>query len=171
MIPWKFRKNWLNTDLENWFWKFRKNTDFWKSKKKFDPNGKSDNLFFCIFWTLGSLGLQGWVRTGNFVKKCENHCTLVYVYYNMDFCDIPASSFPFKFSRIIWCAQSHFTEVCATEIFIYNLLTISTDKIHCRYEAPREEPREAHGYLALGCDGYMVAFSFDVDRQLHCGKV
>jgi hypothetical protein len=20
--------------------------------------------------------MQGWVRTGNFVKKCENHCTL-----------------------------------------------------------------------------------------------
>jgi hypothetical protein len=23
-------------------------------------------------------------------------------------------------------------------------------KIHCRYEAPREEPREAHGCLAIG---------------------
>ncbi len=31
-----------------------KNTDFWKSKIKFGPNGKSDNLFFGIFWTLGS---------------------------------------------------------------------------------------------------------------------
>jgi hypothetical protein len=31
-----------------------------------------------------------------------------------------------------------------------------TDKIHCRYKAPREEPRKAHGYLALGYDGYMV---------------
>jgi hypothetical protein len=48
--------------------------------------------------------------------------------------------------------------------FINNLFTKSTDKIHCRYEAPREEPREAHGYLALGCDGYMVALSVDVDR-------
>ncbi len=48
--------------------------------------------------------------------------------------------------------------------YIYNLFTKSTDKIHCRYEAPREEPREAHGYLALGCDGYMVALSVDVDR-------
>ncbi len=34
-------------------------------------------------------------------------------------------------------------------IFIYNLFTESTD-IHCRYEVPMEEPREAHGYLALG---------------------
>jgi hypothetical protein len=41
------------------------------------------------------------------------------------------------------------------EIFIYNLFTKSTDKIHCRYEAPREELREAHGYLALGCKGYV----------------
>jgi hypothetical protein len=38
----------------------------------------------------------------------------------------------------------------------------STGKIHCRYEAPREEPREAHGYLALGYDGYMVALSVNV---------
>jgi hypothetical protein len=45
------------------------------------------------------------------------------------------------------------------ELFIYNLFTKGTDKIHCRYEAPREEPRETHGYLALGCDGYMVALS------------
>ncbi len=22
--------------------------------------------------------MQGWVRIGNFVKKCENHCTLLY---------------------------------------------------------------------------------------------
>ncbi len=47
-------------------------------------------------------------------------------------------------------------------IFLNNLFTKSTDKIHCRYEAPREEPREAHGYLALGYDGYMVALSVDV---------
>jgi hypothetical protein len=46
-----------------------------------------------------------------------------------------------------------------TGIFIYNLFTKGTDKIHCRYEAPREEPREAHGYLALDYDGYMVALS------------
>ncbi len=46
--------------------------------------------------------------------------------------------------------------------FIYNLFTKSTGKIHCRYEAPREEPREAHGYLALGYDGYMVALSVNV---------
>ncbi len=50
------------------------------------------------------------------------------------------------------------------DLFIYNLFTKRTDKIHCRYEAPREEPRKAHGYLALGCDGYMVALSVDVDR-------
>jgi hypothetical protein len=36
-------------------------------------------------------------------------------------------------------------------LFFYNLFTKSTD-IHCRYEVPREEPREAHGYLALGYD-------------------
>ncbi len=46
--------------------------------------------------------------------------------------------------------------------FFYNLFTKSTDKIQCRYEAPREEPREAHGYLALGCIGYMVALSIDI---------
>ncbi len=50
---------------------------FLKKSKKFNPNGKSDTLFFGIFWTLGSLGTQGWVRIGNFVKKCENHCTLM----------------------------------------------------------------------------------------------
>jgi hypothetical protein len=32
--------------------------------------------------------------------------------------------------------------------FFYNLFTKSTDKQY-RYEIPREEPREAHGYLAL----------------------
>ncbi len=36
------------------FENFGKNADFWKSQKKFGPNGKSDNLFFGIFWTLGS---------------------------------------------------------------------------------------------------------------------
>ncbi len=46
--------------------------------------------------------------------------------------------------------------------FFYNLFTKSTGKILCRYEAPREEPREAHGYLALGYDGYMVALSVNV---------
>jgi hypothetical protein len=45
---------------------------------------------------------------------------------------------------------------------MYNVFTKSTGKIHCRYEAPREEPREAHGYLALGYDGYMVALSVNV---------
>ncbi len=34
----------------------------------------------------------------------------------------------------------------ATNSFFYNVFTKSTGKIHCRYEAPREEPREAHGY-------------------------
>jgi hypothetical protein len=38
-------------------------------------------------------------------------------------------------------------DVCWTAIF-YNLFTKSTDKQY-RYEIPREEPREAHGYLAL----------------------
>ncbi len=46
--------------------------------------------------------------------------------------------------------------------FFYNVFTKSTGKIHCRYEAPREEPREAHGYLELGYDGYMVALSINV---------
>jgi hypothetical protein len=45
--------------------------------------------------------------------------------------------------------------------FFYNLFTKGTDKIQCRYKAPREEPREAHGYLSLNCDGYMVALSVD----------
>ncbi len=35
--------------------------------------------------------------------------------------------------------------------FFYYLFTKGTG-IHCRYEVPREEPREAHGYLALGYD-------------------
>jgi hypothetical protein len=35
-------------------------------------------------------------------------------------------------------------------------------KIHCRYEAPREEPREAHGFMAIGWKGYLVASSFYV---------
>ncbi len=34
--------------------------------------------------------------------------------------------------------------------FFYNLFTKSTGKIHCRYKAPSEEPREAHDHLALG---------------------
>ncbi len=33
--------------------------------------------------------------------------------------------------------------------YYYDLFTESTDKIHCRYEAPREEPRESHGCLAI----------------------
>ncbi len=44
---------------------------------------------------------------------------------------------------LIWWAH------CSTLIiliFLYNVFTKSTGKIHCRYEAPREEPREAHGY-------------------------
>ncbi len=32
------------------------------------------------------------------------------------------------------------------KFFFYNVFTKSTGKIHCRYEAPRKEPREAHGY-------------------------
>ncbi len=47
--------------------------------------------------------------------------------------------------------------------FLNNLFTKGTDKIHCRYEAPREEPREAHGYLALDYDGYMVALSVNLN--------
>jgi hypothetical protein len=33
-------------------------------------------------------------------------------------------------------------------VFFYNLFTKRTDKQY-RYEIPREEPREAHGYLTL----------------------
>jgi hypothetical protein len=60
--------------------------------------------------------------------------------------------------------QKNCVRSCGIIFFIYNLFTKSTDKIHCRYEAPREEPREAHGYLALGCDCYLVALSVDVVR-------
>ncbi len=35
-------------------------------------------------------------------------------------------------------------------------------QVKYRYEAPREEPREAHGYEALDYDGYMVALSVSV---------
>jgi hypothetical protein len=34
------------------------------------------------------------------------------------------------------------------DILFYNLFTKGTDKQY-RYEVPREEPREAHDYLAL----------------------
>jgi hypothetical protein len=40
MIPWKFHKDWLNTDLEIGFENFGKNTDFRKSKKKIWPKWK-----------------------------------------------------------------------------------------------------------------------------------
>jgi hypothetical protein len=44
--------------------------------------------------------------------------------------------------------------------FFYNLFMKSTDKIQCRYEAPREETREACGCLAIGCKkDTMVALS------------
>ncbi len=52
--------------------------------------------------------------------------------------------------------------VVVERVFFYNVFTKSTGKIHCRYEAPREEPREAHGYFALGYEGYMVALSVNV---------
>jgi hypothetical protein len=60
---------------------------------------------------------------------------------------------------------------CEIISFLYNLFMKGTDKIHCRYEAPREEPREAHGCLALGCDSYMVALSVNADSWLYCGKM
>ncbi len=53
-----------------------------------------------------------------------------------------------------------------TVYLFYNVFMKSTGKIHCRYEAPREEPREAHGYLALGYEGYMVALSVSVNVTL-----
>jgi hypothetical protein len=40
-------------------------------------------------------------------------------------------------------------EIDGQQLTFYNLFTKSTDKIHCRYEAPREEPREAHGCLTV----------------------
>ncbi len=51
--------------------------------------------------------------------------------------------------------ENHTNAVSVTKkkIFIYNLFTKSTGKIHCRYKAPREEPREAHGCLAIGWKG------------------
>ncbi len=53
------------------------------------------------------------------------------------------------------------------KFFLYNVFTKSTGKIHCRYEAPREEPREAHGYLALGYDGYMVEKGKSTHEYIH----
>jgi hypothetical protein len=51
----------------------------------------------------------------------------------------------------------------AYQIFFYNLFTKSIDKIQCRYEAPREETREAYGCLAIGCTkDTMVALSVHV---------
>ncbi len=44
------------------------------------------------------------------------------------------------------------------KFFYYNLFTESTD-IHCRYEVPREEPREAHGYFGSNLCQLMVALS------------
>jgi hypothetical protein len=42
--------------------------------------------------------------------------------------------------------------------FFENLFTESTD-IHCRYEVPREEPREAHGYFGSNLCQLMFALS------------
>jgi hypothetical protein len=39
-----------------------------------------------------------------------------------------------------------FVSFMLQQYFFYNLFTESTD-IHFRYEVPREEPREAHGYF------------------------
>jgi hypothetical protein len=91
------------------------------------------------------------------------HCALVLYFASrlnsIKFSPLACSKIPLKclFKTVDTCHS------CAI-LFFYNLFTKSTDKIHCRYEAPREEPREAHGYLALGCDGCMVALSVDVDR-------
>ncbi len=77
MIPWKFHKDWLNTDLENWFWKFWKKYRFLKKyKKNSAQKWKSDNLFL-YFLKTSVLRNAGWVRLSNFVKKCENHYTLL----------------------------------------------------------------------------------------------
>jgi hypothetical protein len=40
------RKDWFNTDLENWFWNVWKIQIFETVKKKFGRNVRSDNLFF-----------------------------------------------------------------------------------------------------------------------------
>ncbi len=66
---------------------------------------------------------------------------------------------------------SYFVSKESSKFFIYNVFTKSTEKIHCRYEAPREEPREAHGCLATGLKGYLVASSVYVGKRLHCESV
>ncbi len=53
MIPWKFHKDWLNTDLENWFENFGKIQIFEKVKKNL-AQMEQVTIFFGIFWTLGS---------------------------------------------------------------------------------------------------------------------
>ncbi len=49
------------------------------------------------------------------------------------------------------------------KFFFYNLFTKRTDKILCRYEAPREETREAYGCLSIDQkEDTMVALSVHV---------
>jgi hypothetical protein len=73
-------------------------------------------------------------------------------YFSVEWVELRAERYPFP----------AISGLQALKVFFNNLFTKSTGKIHCRYEAPREEPREAHSYLALGYDGYMVALSVNV---------
>jgi hypothetical protein len=38
-----------------------------------------EKIFFANFQILGPLGCQGWVVIPQNVKKCKNHCTLLYI--------------------------------------------------------------------------------------------
>jgi hypothetical protein len=68
MIPWKFRKDWFRTDLENWFGKVEKNTDFWKSQKNSAEMAKV-TIFFIYFLNTIILRNAGMGELGNFVKN------------------------------------------------------------------------------------------------------
>ncbi len=55
-----------------------------------------------------------------------------------------------EFNNVSHCFYVLISQI-QMQIHFYNLFTKSTD-IHCRYEVPREEPREAHGCLVLNYD-------------------
>ncbi len=72
MILWKHCKDWFVTDLENLLWKFLK--IYWFSKKPAKNMTKQlkINIYFYIFWTIGSQGRQWRVDIPRNVKKWKS---------------------------------------------------------------------------------------------------
>jgi hypothetical protein len=69
MIPWKFCKDLLNTDLENWFWKFRKKYRFLKKSKKIRPKWQKWQCFFWYFLNTRVLRKAGMGETWSLFEK------------------------------------------------------------------------------------------------------